>query len=368
MESKKTKYEYANIKGGKAIPVTPEVLERLKEIGDNIEVGLYASGIAPQENPLAYRESRSLLKTNAMLMGRGEKGRERTGLAMVGTLNPTRYSYSKRAGILMNYLIYCWQTEQLDRKGRLVIKNLSKVARALKTTPQRVKEALAEVVAYEYPVITVINRGGKKDTQDTVESKDTKMFEITFISKVDKGVIKTNGFASKEDIERLSAYCYLAVKPCETYRTGIGMDGRGRKIQGKRVYDMLGLGNVLTPIENIARSINLSLWGKKLLDYMGGNKPEQKIGLKKLLIHLGVTDEDLREQGKPRYKKNIDKGLEELKGEGYLEKWAYTKSKDMYYWKYTAQAFRHPDIFKGKTGYNINTEKRGKKTPKNTRQ
>lgn len=368
MESKKTKYEYAKVDGGKAIPITPEIAQKLKEASDCAEVGLYASGIAPQQEQL-YRESRNLLKTNAKLVGRGDKGDNKVlKITEISDTKAIRINYSQRVGALMSYMFEKWQNSELDKEGYFVIRNLSKVARDLNTTPQRLKEDITRAGGFAYPYIKTVKRG--KDG-DTIDEEYKKLFEIKVRSKVEAGTVKKDGFINPEDIERLNKNRTIEAifsKPCKELRESIGRDSKGREIKGSKVYEMLGIGNVLTPVANILLSLELSLWGYKLYCYMGSNRPDYSIGLNKLLTHLGVTDEDLRKQGKPRYKSNIDKGLEELKLQGYVEKWTYSEGKDMYYWRYTSKAFRHPDMYKGKTGYNTNTENRGSKTPKNPHQ
>lgn len=369
MVNKKHKYQYAQIKGGRAVTVKPEVLEELEELGKRgySEVGIYATGKAPEteQEPL-YRESRNLLKTNAKLVGRGGKGDNKVlKITEISDTKAIRINYSQRVGALMSYMFEKWQNSELDKEGYFVIRNLSKVARDLNTTPQRLKEDITRAGGFAYPYIKTVKRG--KDG-DTIDEEYKKLFEIKVRSKVEAGTVKRDGFINPEDIEGLNKNRTIEAifsKPCKELRESIGRDSKGREIKGSKVYEMLGIGNVLTPVANILLGLELSLWGYKLYCYMGSNRPDYSIGLNKLLTHLGVTDEDLRKQGKPRYKSNIDKGLEELKLQGYVEKWTYSEGKDMYYWKYTSKAFRHPDMYKGKTGYNTNTENKGGKTPKN---
>ena len=299
------------------------------------------------EPELLYRESRNLLKTSAKITGRSSKGdRSETKLIEVEEINSKKDVYTQRVAVLMSYLLKEWQTDTLNSRAYYVIKNFSKVARDLNTTPQRLKEDITKVGGYTYPYIKTIKRG---KTHDTIDAEYKKMFEVKVRLRVDSGTIKKDGFINPEDkkeLDKNSTVKEVLVKPCRELRESIGRDSKGREIKGKEVYEILGIGNVLTPVANILLSLSLGLWAYKLYCFIGSNRPSYQIVLDKLLGHLGVAQEDLAKQGKPRYKENIDKGLKELEDKGYLERWTYNKSKDMYYWKFTVKAFRHPELVK----------------------
>lgn len=329
MANKKHKYQYAKITKGGAIPVA-EIPEQTGTQAFR-EVGMFAIGKAKeQEGGRYYRQPRELSKTLARFTGRDMSGEEVKDLLDIEGVVGVRNVYTRTMGVLIKYLIESWQTSKLNDRGFATIKSLSKVSKETGIGRKELRGDLAKVLGYVLPYIVNVKTGKKRDY---LTIKEEKLFDYEVVVSVDK----EGGNPRFEKINH---------KPTERIRNAIGRDDMGRELRGRGLHNRLGIGSVLTPVENILLGLELSHYAYILYEYMNSNTPKGQIGFEKLCPHLGITEDKLAQQGKPRYRKYIKEGLEELKEKGYLERWSYSKTKDMYYWRCSKKVYLHPSLSK----------------------
>lgn len=369
MGDKKYKYQYAKIVDGKAVLGDGETLEErygitkekkeivegtIKEAFESFEKlkNLTATGLdivttkkgfdLGEERERYVKVSRSMLKDNAFNIGRGSERKPLELVVKEGEI-ARRDTISGRATGLGVYLQTKWASENLNSEGYFVIKRgqLSKIAKEVDTTPQRVKQYLAELGRYAYRYITPIRRMDDNKTRVTDEFKF--LWTVKVIRTVE-GEVK-EGFITDKEAEYLDkkyGFEEIWVKPCERYRGDVGMDELGRRVEDNEEKKLLAyFGNVFADEGIYTVPPKLSDMGKKLFYFTSANVPTQRIGFEKLAKHLQITDEQLSEQGKPRIQERITKGMEELFEIGHLEKWSYSEKKDMYYLKYTNKYIKH---------------------------
>jgi len=294
--------------------------------------------IIPQKNSFSpmHRQSRSLLKTSASGVGRDREQTLFTLPAYRGNINPFKKVMSKNTAIMGNLLIKLWQKHK-DEKGIFTIKNLTKIARIMKTSPQELKVYLLCLAGYQYPV-TKIN----KETR-TLSIYSDKLFYIKFNMRFKKG----------EDEDSFTGTNYISfirdrfVKSVEITPSASIIEG----LEGK------GLGNVLVDDNFVAFSLGLSDLAYKLFCFSSSNRPTFKISFRKLTskkyLNLGkqiygvYNDKGKRiraGQGKRRILENIKRAFTELLVKEHLKEWEYNEAKDQFNWVYSDKFIKHKEF------------------------
>jgi len=288
------------------------------------------------DKEVLYKESRSLLKTNSLVVGRDTEQISLFTLQGYEDRGLDKKSYPRRVGVLMQYLTREWQKRPKDKDGYLVIDNLQEVANALKTTPQKLKIHLIMAGGWSYPFVKTIKSDTKTGKKDIV-IRHEHLFDIQIVCRVDEDVDIQELLVGTTYTNFIKNYPVkeIRVKPCDTiiYNTS----GDKKKI---------GLGNIFATDETATIGLDMSDMAYKLFCLAGSNKPTFKIGWEKLIKQLGVRQEDISKQGKPRIKKQIDKGLKELVDRGAFEYWKYNEDRSLYSWKYTDKYFKHKEGMK----------------------
>jgi len=308
-----------------------------KEIETAIRSGA-SMGVVTSKNefdtePL-YRESRSLLKTTARAVGRERDGKQLSLFVMPEFQDRelNRTNYPQKAGVLMQFIMKEWQLRPKDNNGYLVIENLQAVADTVNTTTQKLKIYLLMLGGYTYP-ITKTRVDGKTGRKITTFSQE-QLFKIEVdyytddldLSNGNKVGTSLVSFIKNTPVKE------VRVRPCDTLINNINGDKRG-----------VGLGYILATENTATIGLLMGSWAYKLFCLSGGEKPTYKIGWANLLERLGVSKEDITKQGKPRIRKQIEQGLDELRDKGHLEYWKFNKERDLYSWKYTDMYLRHKD-------------------------
>lgn len=284
-----------------------------------------------------YKESRSLLKTTARSVGRERDGKQ-LSLFVIPEFQDrelNRTNYPQKAGVLMQLIMKEWQLRPKDDNGYLVIQNLQAVADIVNTTTQKLKIYLLMLGGYTYPIMKtrVDGKTGRKVTTFSQE----QLFKIEvdyYTDNLDLSVENKVG-TSLVSFVKNAPVKEVRVKPCDTLINNISGEKRG-----------IGLGYVLATEDTATIGLGLGSWAYKLFCLSGGEKPTYRIGWVNLIDKLGVDKEDLTKQGKPRIRKLIEQGLNELKDKGHLEYWKFNKERELYNWKYTDMYFRHKDGIK----------------------
>jgi hypothetical protein len=340
MANKKNKYQYATIKGGRALPV-----DKLKtgETGGVSEVGVWVEGKAPEgeKGREEYRELRITAKSNAKLTGRDRSKKQTLPLAKMGEVSIVKEVYPQNTGRVLSYIQYIVQYKAPHKKGVWQIKNIAEASRFMEMQPHRFKESIANLMK-AYPYITA--RGG-----NIVDKQYRQIVDIEVRLRTKNPVEKGKGFITEKEEEILdkeSVIDTIFIEPSKEFLNGLGLDSYGKQLSKQQFSKRGGLGNVLLPISSLKDSKNESLMEYKVRNFLISNKPVAQIGVDKILTHLGITEEDLAKQGRPRYKRQIDSVMERLKDRGILERWSYSKTKDMYYTKTTREAHNHPAFYK----------------------
>jgi hypothetical protein len=281
-----------------------------------------------------YKESRSLLKTTARSVGRERDGTQ-LSLFVIPEFQDrelNRSNYPQKAGVLMQFIMKEWQLRPKDSNGYLVIENLQAVADTVNTTTQKLKIYLLMLGGYTYPIMKT-RIDGKTGRKVTTFSQE-QLFKIEvdyYTDNLDISVENKVG-TSLVSFVKNAPVKEVRIKPCDTLINNISGEKRG-----------VGLGYVLATEDTATIGLGLGTWAYKLFCLSGGEKPTYKIGWSNLIEKLGVSKEDLTKQGKPRIRKQIEQGLDELRDKGHLEYWKFNKERELYDWKYTDMYLRHKD-------------------------
>lgn len=340
MANKKTKYQYAKLEKGKAIAVDNPETEGIEAF---TERKLYVTGKAPEgdKGREEYRELRITAKSNAKLTGRDRSKKQTLPLAKMGEVSIVKEVYPQNTGRVLSYIQYLIQYKAPHKKGEWQIKNIAEASRFMEMQPHRFKESIANLMK-AYPYITA--RGG-----NIVDKQYRQIVDIRVRLRTKNPVEKGKGFITEKEEEILdkeSVIDTIFIKPSKEFLNGLGLDSYGKQLSKQEFSKRGGLGNVLLPISSLKYSKNESLMEYKVRNFLISNKPVAQIRVDKILTHLGITEEDLAKQGRPRYKRQIDTVMERLKSRGILERWSYSKAKDMYYTKTTREAHGHPAFYK----------------------
>lgn len=227
-----------------------------------------------------------------------------------------RLAMSGKAGALATYLIELYQLRDNKEREEIVITNITPIAEKFNTNNFTIKVLLQALSGYVYPFQDLTDKGG-------IRLSSQLLFDIHFEyspelnnkwNSLEKYGNAGSHFILKETAER------IIVKPNPRILNGL---------KGK------GLGNVLTIRDTYTDLlIRLSDIGKKLLVYSSSNTPSWKINEDSLIKHLGLN-EQLKQQGRPRIRQSILKGLEELKQEGHFTKHSFKEATGLYEWSYS---------------------------------
>ncbi|HOW17364.1 MAG TPA: hypothetical protein PK443_06575, partial [bacterium] len=310
---------------------------------------------------------RGLLKTSGSGVGRDKENVSLFSLQTYDdSLKPTKDIVSKNTAITGHYFMDLWQINQKNENGFYVINNLSEIAKPLNVTPQELKNYIAYLSAYYYPVIKK-EKAGEGKTRISIQNDFLFSAKWNFLLKDGE----EDKIASDDDKVGTRLSYYLKNVPVESVEIKPNpyfieeLEGRG-------------LGNILVSDDFIAFSQDLSDIAYKIFSLSGSNQPHFKIGFKKLIsktyLNLesqvyGVKNEKGRRiragKGKPYILEKIKEGFTELKDKGHIEKWSYDDKRDMFEWKYTDKIFKHKQLYtlgdKDKWRSNNKTEKRDKK-------
>lgn len=308
--------------------------------------GILLSTTSEFDKEELYRSSRGLMKTSAKQIGRDTKKKEQLGLMDIGNKTIKGYCYSVKVADFFDYLAMEWQRQPLNSEGFLVIKNLSLVAKELDTQPKYIKRYLTLAGAHTYPFIR--KRG------NSIEETFIIFFTIRVYRTNTNGEEIEEGPINAEDHDKLNErrpFKEIWVKPHSIIRGEQGRDSRGKEIKDKKYKRQEeGLGNVLRPVASFFAGIHLTSMGKKLLNYTGSNKPTNSIGFEKLLKHLGFTEQDLRQRGAPRIRKEIEAGFKELIRAGHIKSYSPpSEERDIYKWVCSNKYYRYSELIEGKT-------------------
>jgi len=347
MESKKHKYQYAEIKNGKAVDVKPDVLERLDIARKESfrDVGLYATGTYREQKLEQiegdYRELRVTLKTNARLTGRGSKKKEYLPLVKIGGGTLAGEVYPKTVARFMSYIQYIVQYKPPYKKGEWHIDNSAEVCRFLgiqyRTYVNAVGYLSSKSIAY------IDTRGGH-----IYYKNHRKLVEITAKMRSKFELPTGKGFVTQkqeEILDKNSTVDTIILKPTDEFFNGLGLDRYGKQLSTEEFRKVGGLGNVLLPIQSIRDSGEESLMEFKLRNFFISNTPRQRYKLDTLLAEGGITAEDIKKQGKPRYKKLIELELNKLQNRELI-KYSYSNKTKVYNITVTKKAYSHPHLHK----------------------
>lgn len=347
MESKKHKYQYAEIKNGKAVDVKPDVLEKLEIARKESfrDVGLYATGTYREQKLEQiegdYRELRVTLKTNARLIGRDTSKKTKLPLARVGEEYFVAEVYTKNVARLMSYIQYLVQYKPPYKKGEWHIGNIAEVCRELEIQYRTFIEGLSFIASRNIPYITT--RGGHFYYKDY-----RKLVGVRVKMRTRDTMTKGEGFITQKEEEILdknSTIDTIILNPTKEFFNGLGVDSYGKPLSKEEFSKVGGLGNVLLPIASLRYSKNESLMENKLRQFFVSNTPHQRYKLDTLLAEGGITAEDISKQGKPRYRKQIELELNKLQDRGLIE-YSYSNKTKVYYITVKDKAFKHPHFHK----------------------
>jgi hypothetical protein len=307
-----------------------------KEIDSVLRSGVSMGVVASKnefDTEVLYKESRSLLKTNSLVVGRDTEQLSLFTIQDYQDRELEKKSYPRMVGVLMQYLTKEWQKRPRDKDGYLVIENLQEIADKLKTTPQRVKLFLVMAGGWTYPFVRTIKSDKKTGKKDIV-IKHEHLFNIEIICRVDESIDLQGLLVGTTYTNFIKNYPVKAVrvKPSDTIINNIAGDKK-----------QIGLGNIFATEDTATIGLDMGDMAYKLFCLAGSNKPSFVIGWEKLTKQLGITKQYISKQGKPRVKKQIERGLKELVSIGAFEYWKFNEDRELYSWKYTDKYFKHKD-------------------------
>lgn len=306
-----------------------------------------------------HRQARGYLKTTASLVGRDTSGQkslfEIPHFDTATNLDLNKKVVSKTTAITGNHLLALWQANK-DDKNIYKITNLSEVARQLNIKPEELKIYLIYLGGYQRPIsqLEIIKEQGKKDKRILSIYHD-KLFYIKFNirlkddernedfnndARVGTGYVN---FIKNRDIESVEVTPALSLQ---------------KELEGQ------GLGNVLVDNNFVAFSLDLSDLAYKIFCFSSSNKPNFKIGFKKLVDQKYLNlDEQVKGtynkagkkikkgQGKARILQRIKDSLDELKMKKHLTKWSYNEQTGFFCWTYSDEVIKHKELLKEKGGH-----------------
>jgi len=300
---------------------------------------------APKER--LHKQPRGLLKTSGSSVGRDKESVSLFSLQTYDdSINPTKYILSRNTSITAHYLMDLWQINQKNDAGYYVINNLSEIAKPLNIIPQELKNYIAYLSAYYYPVI-------KKEKTEKGKTRISISNDFLFSVKWNFLLKDSEYDKIRSDDEKVGTRLsyYLKNVPIESIEIKPNpyfieeLEGRG-------------LGNILVSDDFLAFSQGLSDIAYKIFSLSGSNKPHFKIGFKKLIgkkyLNLesqlyGVKNDRGKRiragKGKPHILEKIKDGFIELKDKGHIKSWSYEEDTDFFIWEYTNKIFKHKELY-----------------------
>lgn len=303
----KTKYQYAKITKNGAIPVT-EIPEQTGTQAFS-EVGIYTIGKAQEPQPL-YRVDIGVMKTHQRAIQRGTNQLDLFGTKYVER-ELERQGYPAKMGIVLDQLLIEWQRLPKDKNGFVKITKLKPLADKLNCTPQQLKGYLVYISGYLYE-LTI--RGGR-------DSKTGKWREVggmvqplevffEYLVEPDKEIPEEDKVGTK-----LSYYIKNYPVKAVIYKPNGHIQ---RSLENGEGYGFLYTTGNLPKLQ-----LGWSYMAIKLHNfiYTYENNPKnqlKKIGYEKLVKHLGIEDY-VKQQGKPRTMRELEKAFDTLLQDGQLE-------------------------------------------------
>lgn len=353
MANKETRNKYATIKNGRTLPV--EELKP-KETGGVEEIGIWIEGKAQEQVEGDYRELRITTKSNAKLTRRDTSNKPKLPLAKVGEGDFVAEVYTQTVARILSYIQYLVQYKPPYKKGEWHINNIAEVCRFLGIQYRTFTEGLSFIASRNLPYITA--RGGHFFYKDY-----RKLVGVRVKMRTRDTMAKGEGYITQKEEEILDKNAVIdtiILRPTKEFFNGLGVDSYGKQLSKEEFKKVGGLGNILLPIQSIKYSKNESLMEFRLRNFFISNTPIQRYKLDTLLTEVGITAEDIKKQGKPRYKKQIELELDSLQNRGLI-KYSYSKKTKVYYITVKEKAYKHPDFYKENKSIAVNTENRKQK-------
>lgn len=284
-----------------------------------------------EEKPKLHKQPRPYLKTMSKLVGRATN--EVTLFSMPDAIGSdlrdmnSREVISKNTSILGMHLIQMWQQ---SGEQTLKINNLSELGRIMNQTNYEIKMYLLYLGGYTYPLIT------NDDSGLTIAIE--QIFKVAF--KYNKALGEKYG-QDLIGVEKVGTGAASLIKNEPVDRIEITLNKRLIE-----AMDGKGLGNVLVVNNDMTKlSLSLSDMAYKILTFTASNRPNGKMKEPNLIKHLGL-EKQVKTQGRPRIRKTILKGFQELKENDHIERYNYNESTEMYTYKYSDRYVKHKDHLK----------------------
>jgi hypothetical protein len=288
-----------------------------------------------QEKPELHKQSRGLLKTAGVMVGRSKREKNMFKNPMFdGVINPRRETMPKTTAIVGLLLYKLWQ-ENKDEMGIYTIKNLGEVAGLLGITTQNLKIHLVYLGGYalKSPIVYEVFKDEKGRKGFAVD----RLFYVKFFMRFKDGE-KEEDFTEEwrvgtdwcNFIKDREVLC-VQIEPSMTLKKELAGDKFGY------VYVDDGI---------ISFSLGLSDLAFKIFCFSASNRPNFKIRFNKLINKKYLNlEEQVKKEGKPAMLKEIQEALTELKDKGHIKEWSYDPIKDMFSWSYTDAVVKHQDFF-----------------------
>lgn len=310
--------------------------EEVKKLLDNPVVNRIIAGILKDSTPVKerlHKQPRALLKTVGRTIGNNTsradlftiQGADPEG----GASNTLKLEISKTTAALAMHLMELYQ--ESGGNGALVIEDLAPLAEKLRTTNHRLKTYLLYLGGYTYPLWDKNPGGGLSMTVE-------QLFKVVFHypEKVGEKYTVKNGVIVGADRIGTDLANFIKDEPIERVEVTPNLKFL-QAIQGR------GLGNVLATDRLIELVLDVSDIAAKLLTYSSSNKPTQRIGEDKLIDQIGYQ-RALKNQGRPRVRQTILKGLQELKDRGHLKSFSFDEDRGLYSFTYSDTYVKHKDL------------------------
>jgi hypothetical protein len=216
-------------------------------------------------------------------------------------------------GIVLDQLLIEWQRLPKDKNGFVKITKLKPLAKKLKCTPQQFKGYLVNIAGYLYPLVIRGDKDIKTGKWREIAGNVPPPLEIYFEYLVD--IDKEEVSQDKKVGTKLAYYIRdnpvkaVWIKPNEYIR---------RSLENGEGYGFLYTTGNLPQLQLGWSYIAIKLYN---FIYTYENNPKnqlKKIGYEKLVKHLGIEDY-VKQQGKPRTMRELEKAFDTLLQDGQLE-------------------------------------------------
>lgn len=278
-----------------------------------------------------HRQPRNYLKTTAKLVGKSTGEPTLFSLPELKTDitggNSVREVISRNTAILGNYLLQLWQQGGEDV---LKIDNLSPISEIMQNSNYEIKIYLLYLGGYVYPIV----EKGEDGLTLTIE----QLFKIKF----KYGKKSANKYIDGDEPEQIGSglTAFIKDEPIE-YITVEPSSLLIKALEGK------GLGNVLVVNDKFIKlALSLTDIAYKILTYSASNMPKQRIKEDNLVKHLGM-ERQVKTQGKPRIRRAILKGLQELEEKEHIKSYSFNEKTGIYSFVYSDRYVKHKEMKKG---------------------